>query len=105
MTPVKIQVEFEWDDGVCKTWYRLDIPLEDITKFEMQCELNESCNDVVSTMLIHLSRPVAVMKEFKNVNKQKVRICSFLDLTYHSQHPYLQLLNQWNIRQVIKIKG
>jgi hypothetical protein len=47
---------------------------------------------------------MAVMKEFKG-EKQKKRVCSFLDLTRHCQEPALQLLNQWNTRQVIRIAG
>lgn len=110
--PDKLQIEFQWrsdkklyPDSLKHTWYRFDIPLANIERFEIKEDLLiDTTVESTAIILIYLYKPVTVLMEFTK-EKDKHPIVSFLDLTLNSNKTYFQLLNQWNGRQVIKLKG
>lgn len=54
--------------------------------------------------MIHLHRPVSVKEEKKGYDS-KVPVTSFLDYYKDRKDSKSQLLNLWNVAQVIKLKG
>ncbi len=109
-TPEKIQISFWW----LETNYQLEIPFSNVDKIEVVSQEKVTFGphfNIISEVLIYLLRPGSFHKfvaasDPTSKKGPSFRTVSPLDMTLTSDYnPVCQVLNYWNVCQVVKLRG